>query len=272
LSQNITGDATSKTWSVQSSVPVGGWEYFHFDIANPFLLTSGMVLTMKRTSTVGDPDMYISVNSYPTIAVARWKANGCDSCAGAVESKVTIPQSQLIVGRVRIGIHGYCCDDSTFTLTITNPGPNTALPPPESTLLPIWLRAVIVGVGLLLVITLVWCIVRCRKRAAHRYAQAGTTEQFGTNIGLVSSPNPTVEASYSAVPTPTNTTVTLAADDLQPGAPGGATVMIPVASSSSMSPGRVPNSPLASSSAPSSSDSAALLRSSQQSIRSDDNA
>jgi hypothetical protein len=197
-SRPIIGDSSSSTWSISSSVTVSGWEYFHFDIANVGEIpSSGLMVSMKRTSAVGDPDMYIHVNEWPTVAVQRWKSAGCDSCAGATDSKLTIPKAQLNVARYRIGIHGYCCDDSSFTLSITNPGSSTPMNEPST--YPLWLRVLILLTGLILTTSLVCLIVRCRKRRAHQYGLTATGDATITTLP-VTLQGPVIAMAVASVP------------------------------------------------------------------------
>jgi hypothetical protein len=113
-------DSNSHYYKTSGTVQREGWAYFHFD-ADSYHKDTGISIIMKRTSMVGDPDLYVREDQFPTLRDYLDKATGCDSCTNAADSVVTIPAEKMKVGRYRIGIQGYCCDPSSFELKVTPP-------------------------------------------------------------------------------------------------------------------------------------------------------
>jgi subtilisin family serine protease len=94
-----------------------GWSYFSFELNATQLYHSFRVL-LQRTSTVGDPDVYVEVDRFPTLTHHNWSITVCESC-GSI-SDLIIPVGEMKPGKYIIGVHGYCCDDSTYDLIVTN--------------------------------------------------------------------------------------------------------------------------------------------------------
>jgi len=144
-------DGDAHYFTTQGSVASGGWTYFHFD-ATDYHQKEGVSIIMKRISSIGDPDMYIEFQDFPSLKKYSFKSTGCDSCANAQDSVVTIAAGQVKVGRYRIGIQGYCCDGSDFSLKVVKAIPTPVVPTegPKTVLIAgIIVVAIIAGVFLL---------------------------------------------------------------------------------------------------------------------------
>jgi hypothetical protein len=66
----------------------------------------------------GDPDVYVAVDSYPSLTHNKWVSTTDDTKAGAV-SQIRIGHQHLQQpARFIIGVYGYCCIKSDFSLKL----------------------------------------------------------------------------------------------------------------------------------------------------------
>lgn len=97
-----------------------GWSYSHFDVtqedvaALASVASPGLRVSMSRTSGSGDPDLFVDYERYPTVVSNRWSSTECEPCGK--HSSVFVPSSSIRVGRYYVGVFGYCCDDSAYTV------------------------------------------------------------------------------------------------------------------------------------------------------------
>jgi len=145
----MTGDPKDIRWfSATGKVASGGWKHFHFDTTSEHQ-QSGFSIIMRRTSTRGDPDVYVDVDVFPTL-LSELKSTNCDSCSNHKDSVITVQPSDVRIGRYRVGIQGYCCDDSEFALSVTYPvQPVTNPDTPKFTTVLIAAGVVLAIIGLL---------------------------------------------------------------------------------------------------------------------------
>eukprot|EP00455_Lapot_gusevi_P037831 TRINITY_DN4242_c0_g2_i1.p1 TRINITY_DN4242_c0_g2~~TRINITY_DN4242_c0_g2_i1.p1 ORF type:complete len:360 (-),score=102.02 TRINITY_DN4242_c0_g2_i1:135-1214(-) len=120
---STTSEPFSSPIASRVSLEVGAWGYFHFDVTAAMIQnrTEDLRFTMLRTSTVGDPDMYVQFNDFPTLNSALYANTDCDSCNGASSSPRTIDISSTTLreGRYVVGVYGYCCDATTVSLSVS---------------------------------------------------------------------------------------------------------------------------------------------------------
>jgi subtilisin family serine protease len=180
-------------------VPSEGWLYFSFSLLDFHATVEELLkalesvdalrITMTRTSTIGDPDLFVSTSSYPSLRLHDFADTQCDSCVAtgdddgtgsgtdttatavvAKPSQVDLTKEKLVAiaeslradptQRVRIGVHGYCCDASEVTLSISPVRPR----PPLSYWY--WLAPLLV-----VVLLLVFIFLYARRR--HRRTEQG---------------------------------------------------------------------------------------------------
>lgn len=108
-----SGSTKLAAWVATAHVETEAWSYFHLDVTEEIIgdLSQSLRIVLKRDGGNGDPDLYISFNSFPTLNNHEWNSNTCDPC-GDPPAVVTIGAGELQVGRYIIGVYGYCCKDS----------------------------------------------------------------------------------------------------------------------------------------------------------------
>jgi hypothetical protein len=96
----------------------------------------------QRTSAAGDPDLFILFGAFPRQDLGHWDFKATDNDAAAANAnkpsvvrfspaplvaafaphplllQVEVPSDKLRKGRYYLGVQGYCCQPSEFTLTI----------------------------------------------------------------------------------------------------------------------------------------------------------
>jgi len=122
-----SSSASANTHTVSGSVGVNEWQYYYFDVT-PERALSDLRIQLQRTSGKGDPDLYISHGSFPSLASYSWKISVCDSCTPApTNNAIVIPKEQLREGRLRIGVTGYCCDPASYRITVSDAASGVAM-------------------------------------------------------------------------------------------------------------------------------------------------
>ena len=98
----------------------GEWSFFSYQTEATGALV-GLKIQVQRTSSVGDPDVYLAFEKIPTLFEYEEKEASCDTCEyNDAESPirelftvVSEPQTMLI-----IGVYGYCCNDVEFNVRV----------------------------------------------------------------------------------------------------------------------------------------------------------
>lgn len=123
-SSSSTNDPSSVTLSVTSSLPSSSWRYYVVDLSA--FSSSHVSMSLTRTGSTGDPDLYITAHSkhpnfFPTLSIHDTAASNCDNCAGRAPSTSSPVQPVVLVtdDLYRIGVYGYCCDDTAFRIDVT---------------------------------------------------------------------------------------------------------------------------------------------------------
>jgi len=155
-------------WTLNDgSVNSGNWAYYHFDVSAS-QIDQGLMITMQRTSSWGDPDLFVSFQSFPNLHTFDYSSTECEPCGSTSKptlSQVIIPRDSLQVGRYRVGVHGYCCLQSAFTLTVA-----THDEPPGQ---PKWFRYVWIAAAITLFLTGAAAYFFVRGRATQASRQDG---------------------------------------------------------------------------------------------------
>jgi Subtilase family/PA domain len=109
--------AVSKKWTMTADVPSERWTYFHVDLTAEDLAgnTAPLIISMQRTKGAGDPDIYVLWDLMPLRDNYMQANTSCEPCGK--DSSITIPHSQLKPRTLHIGVHGYCCADSTVSVS-----------------------------------------------------------------------------------------------------------------------------------------------------------
>ena len=105
-------------------VGVFGWSYYHVEIKNMTsqpLDSRQLVFTVDTTSKMGDPDIFVAANSFPSLSHYDLADTLCDTClssrGGSRHHVLTF--SNASDGFYIIGIYGYCCDPSSYQISAT---------------------------------------------------------------------------------------------------------------------------------------------------------
>jgi len=96
------------------------WQYYYFEVSED-VLPVNITLNVIRTSTVGDPDIYINTpddNGFPTMAKHTKADLSCDTCSsgGVTRHHIDLPPR---VGSYKVAVWGYCCDTALYTISVT---------------------------------------------------------------------------------------------------------------------------------------------------------
>jgi len=95
------------------------WAYYHYDIPEGF--SANIKVDFSSVNGQGDPDLYITYNGYPSLMNYNFSNTDCDSCYITPSGHTLIPANKVFGGqRLRIGVYGYCCDNSVYKLTISS--------------------------------------------------------------------------------------------------------------------------------------------------------
>ncbi len=154
-------DPTSLTFSTLSNArPLGSgaWAYYHFDLSGDGDTDRDLQVSLTRTSSVGDPDLYLlgPGKGYPSLTSYDGAASACDSCTGASGVSSFVLDAPLEAGRYHIAVHGFCCDSSTYSVKVTTDFAGAGKSDPLSAKTVIWV-AVVVAAGLIVgALALVW--------------------------------------------------------------------------------------------------------------------
>jgi len=196
--------------------------------------SAGLEVSMLRLSDVGDPDLYLSLDPaiFPSRRNHDLAATGCDACPvkdpktqlrdgkrvsiiqltmqqlqDAITNSMNIdvnstssPSTPTSLGRIRLGIHGYCCDDSVASIQVRpiNDASRT--------------RYIIPVVVVLLAVALLACVCimysRYRRRSAAQFATHRAHMQ-GQGVSMATLPTarpvgPTATHYVQGTPIPPN--------------------------------------------------------------------
>eukprot|EP00474_Spongospora_subterranea_P004487 CRZ04945.1 hypothetical protein [Spongospora subterranea] len=114
----------AKAPNVASSVAVGQWVFYHFDIARSggskdvLTLPSGVTCIQVVAATGSDlahPEVFVSRGRMPNMATADWLNQ---SRRNPVSLTIRDNHS-LLNGRYYVGVFGGCCNTAELTLTVT---------------------------------------------------------------------------------------------------------------------------------------------------------
>ena len=87
--QPLLFDALTTVWTTTGRVESEGYAWYFFTL--PADLATGLQLTVERVGLVGDPDVYLSYNQWPTLLTHDYANTQCDSCPGTISSPLYLP-------------------------------------------------------------------------------------------------------------------------------------------------------------------------------------
>jgi hypothetical protein len=94
----------------------GAWQYYEFDVTQEIKNSKKKIIfTLDRISFGGDPDLYVSYDSFPSLV------SYLDALLEPGDSKDTqleINLDEIPIGNYKIGIYAYCCTSVTAKLTV----------------------------------------------------------------------------------------------------------------------------------------------------------
>lgn len=120
-SQESRTVAVSGDLSEEATVASTGWAYYHVEITTELAanLTRdglGFQIVMQRTQGLGDPDMYVAFDRFPTLIDHDYSSLACEPC-GSESEPVAVRKEDVQVGVYRIGVFGFCCDNSEVVIS-----------------------------------------------------------------------------------------------------------------------------------------------------------
>jgi hypothetical protein len=94
----------------------GAWQFYEFDVTQDIKDSKKKIIfTLDRISPTGDPDLYVSYESFPSLV------SFFDALLEPGDSKddqLEFNLEEIPVGNYKIGIYAFCCTSVTAKLSV----------------------------------------------------------------------------------------------------------------------------------------------------------
>jgi hypothetical protein len=109
-------DMKNNTFVRKVLLNAGAWEFFEFDLTQEMKLSkSALIFNIVRSSSLGDPDLYISRETFPSLINYDYALL---EPGNSKTTQLKLDLSKASSGNYKIGVYAYCCDEVEVELTI----------------------------------------------------------------------------------------------------------------------------------------------------------